>query len=151
MKSIFNQSEQQEIVSRIYKLSENSSPHWGKMTAGQMCLHCATVLDVHAGVIKEDKPPFFVKLLRPMMRKVIFGDKAYPKNSPTSSQFKMLEETDFHSGKQKLLDSLDYFTNPENKEKIIEHPSRVFGKLTEEEKGWAQYKHINHHLKQFGV
>ena len=151
MKSVFQPADKNNLIQRINKLSEESTPSWGKLSVGQMCEHCARVLEINAGLVEEKKPGFLVKLFAPMVRKMILGEKPYPKNSPTAPQLKVRKPVDFETGKERLLTNLNYFTNPENKEQIVNHPSKLYGKLTEAEKGWSQYKHINYHLNQFGV
>jgi len=151
MNSIFNTTEIQALQERISQLTPDSNAQWGKMDAAQMCAHCSSVLDVNAGVIEEKKPSIMVKLMKPMIRKVVFGEKPYPKNSPTSPQFKVTDQKDFETEKANLLDRLHYFTASENRDRVVNHPSKVFGKLSEQQKGWSQYKHLHHHLEQFGV
>ena len=40
MKSVFEQSTRDELVTRIHSVSENSTAQWGKMNVFQMLRHC---------------------------------------------------------------------------------------------------------------
>jgi len=151
MKSIFNSSEQSELKERLSLLNANAQSEWGKMNVAQMCRHCALALDMNAGKIEEEKPNLMAKLLKPMIKKVVFGEKPYRKNSPTSPQFVVKDELDFNKEYENLVATFDYYTNAQNKEAIVAQPSKLFGQLSESEKGWAMYKHLDHHLQQFGV
>lgn len=151
MKSIFNHSEQEELKSRLDLLKSDADKEWGKMTAAQMCAHCSSVLDVNAGREEEAKPSFMIKLMKPMIKKIVFGEKPYKKNNPTSPQFVIKDSKDFETEKNKLVQCFEFYTNPANKENIVSHPSKLFGQVSEAEKGWAMYKHLDHHLQQFGV
>ena len=151
MKSVFNQEHVSDLKNRIEQLTAKTEPDWGKMSVGQMCEHCARALDVNAGIVEEEKPNLLIKLFSPLLKMFVLNDKPYRKNSPTTPQFKVQQPINFGTGKQRLLESLTYFSKPENKEKIVNTKSKVFGQLTEDEKGWAQYKHIDYHLTQFGV
>ena len=59
-------------------------------------------------------------------------------------------ETHFDKEKERLLKALDLFHSMDKEiAQSLKHP--LFGKMTLEEKGWAMYKHLDHHLEQFGV
>ena len=72
------------------------------------------------------------------------------KNSRTAPAFLIANERDFEIEKKRLIDHLtktqelgeDYFDNKE---------SHSFGPLTKTEWNNLFYKHLNHHLEQFGV
>lgn len=150
MKSIFDEETYKESLARINKLTADTQPQWGKMNAAQMLSHCCEIQDVAIG--KDLKgTPFLVKLFKNIVRKSVVGPKPYKKNSPTHPQYKMDGSLcDFDTEKNRLSAAMDKFYNedPEILAQII-HP--LFGKMTREEKGWAIYKHLNHHLDQFGV
>ena len=151
MKNLFETSIQEEVVSRLQKLDEFAQPQWGKMTIGQMCVHCAAVLNTYGLKTPMTRPNFLVRLLTPWVRNTVLGKKAYQKNAATLPQWKQKEHTDFNEGMSRLNEALDHFTDPDRRTTILawEHP--LFGRLTEEESGWAMYKHLDHHLRQFGV
>lgn len=150
MKSIFDEETYNESLARIDNLTTDTQPQWGKMSAAQMLAHCSEIQDVANG--KELKgTPFMVKLFKGMVRKMVVGEKPYKKNSPTHPQYRMADsQHDFDTEKKRLLSALDKFYNedPEILAQII-HP--LFGKMTKDEKGWSIYKHLDHHLGQFGV
>ena len=150
MKSIFDEDIYNECLARIDKLTVDTQPQWGKMSAAQMLAHCSEIQDVSNG--KELKgTPFLVKLFKNMVRKMVVGPKPYKKNSPTHPQYRMEgSQCDFDIEKNRLLTEMDKFYNedPEILAQII-HP--LFGKMTRDEKGWTIYKHLDHHLGQFGV
>jgi hypothetical protein len=148
-KSLFSTEVYQNCLNRIEQLSDRSNPRWGKMTAAQMFSHCAEILEVANG--KELKnTPFIAKLFKGMIRKMVVGDKPYPKNTRTHPQYLQTEDRDFEAEKKRLLEALDNFVNMDKEQaQQIVHP--LFGKTTIEEKGWSMYKHLNHHLNQFGV
>ncbi len=138
-------------MERINKLDESTSAHWGKMTVGQMCAHCASVLDTYGLESTMARPNFFIRLLTPWVRKTVLGKEPYRKNVATLPQWKQTAPIVFDEGKDQLLKALNYFTNPDRRAEILGWDHPLFGKLTEEESGWAMYKHLDHHLQQFGV
>ncbi len=139
----------QDCLNRIEKLISESRPQWGSMSAAQMLAHCAEIQEVSNG--KELKnTPFIAKLFKGMIRNMVVNEQPYPKSTRTHPQYKQTTDKDFETEKKRLLDSLDKFVNMDEEEaKQIKHP--LFGKMTPEEKGWSTYKHLDHHLSQFGV
>ena len=118
------------------------------MTAAQMLAHCSEIQEVTNG--KELKnTPFIVKLFRGMIRNMVLSEKPYPKSSKTHPQYKQTTDRAFDAEKNRLLAALAQFADGREKTESIEHA--LFGKMTTDEKGWSMYKHLDHHLTQFGV
>lgn len=148
MKSLFNEDAFAEIEQRLEKLSANTSPQWGKMNAGQMTSHCQKPLIILLGRDTFGlKPNFFIKLLfKPMM----YNDTPWKKNMPTMKFFKVENECDFDKEIRELKSLLNEVSDHRaGNEKWPKHP--VFGEMTDEQWGKMQYKHLDHHLRQFGV
>lgn len=145
--SLYSPGTYQESLDRIEKLTADSQPQWGKMSVAQMLSHCAEIQEVTNG--KELKNiPFVARLFKGMIRKMVVGDKPFPKSSRTHPQYVETSDRDFEAEKRRLLGALEVFVNREERE-MPPHP--LFGKMSTEEKGWAMYKHLDHHLSQFGV
>ena len=147
MKSLFDQSTYNEVRSRLDALTQNSERAWGKMTPGQMLAHCQAPLNIV--LEKEDygfKPNWLVNLL---FKKSMYNDKPWRKNLPTAKPLKQTEPRDFTKEKAKLEALLDEFEEQRNRTEWPPHPS--FGKFTKQQIGQMQYKHLDHHLTQFGV
>jgi len=145
-KSLYDQQVYQEVLDRIDKLAPETAPQWGKMNSGQMLAHNAEVIEVSNGKPLENTP-FLTKLLKGYIKKMVVGPKPYPKNSRTHPQYVQTGSKDFQREKSRLLDALEKLKQTENQP--VKHT--LFGTMTKEEKGWAMYKHLVHHLEQFGV
>lgn len=147
MKSIFDDTAYQEILSRVVSLSENSERQWGKMTVGQMVWHCQIPLKI---AIENKKPKKRGSLLAKIFfKKAMYNDKPWRKNLPTASKLKAKETKDFKEEVgplQQLIHQVHLL-----KERKVWNPHPVFGEYTHEQWGQMQYKHLDHHLKQFGV
>lgn len=131
---------------RIEQLQADTTPQWGRMNAAQMLAHCAEVMEVYNG-----KPmghtPWIARLLKGMIKKMILSDKPYPRSSRTHPQFVTADDRDFDAEKARMLAALEAFQAAGRKPSM--HP--LFGQVTPEEKSWAMYKHLDHHLTQFGA
>lgn len=147
MKSIFKEDTFQEINKRLNQLEENTPRQWGKMTVAQMLHHCQAPFNVQ--MQKKDyglKPNWLVKTF---FKKSMYNDKLWSKGLPTPSAFKEKENCDFNNEKKVLQQLIDELYQQKNKQQWDNHP--VFGYFTNEQWGKMQYKHLDHHLRQFGL
>jgi hypothetical protein len=84
----------------------------------------------------------------PLFKSKLWDDQPYKQNLPTSPSFITYgSEKDFEKEKQGLLIMVNRFTEAN----ILSDRHPVFGKLTKENWSKATWKHIDHHLQQFGV
>ena len=147
MNSYFDDGVYDELVNRLNKLNENSKANWGKMTVSQMLYHCQMPLNIILG--KEDyglKPSWFFKLF---FKKSFYSDKPWSKNLPTAPGFKITDDKDFEEEKNGLSKLMEELNSQRNKSEWRDHPS--LGKFTKTQWGKTQYKHLDHHFRQFGV
>jgi len=117
------------------------------MTVGQMLFHCQGPLNIM--LQKKDyglKPNWLIKVF---VKKSLYSDKIYRRNLPTIPAFKIEEDKDFAKEKEALLSLVKELYA--NKDKATWEPHPVFGHFTNEQWAKTQYKHLNHHLTQFGV
>ena len=139
----------QECLNRIEKITPETRPQWGSMTAAQMYAHCAEIQEVMNG--KELRnTPFIARLFKSMIRNMVVNEKPYPKNSRTHPQYRQTVDREFDAERKRLLLALDRFVH-EDKKQAEERVHPLFGTMNSEEKGWSAYKHLDHHLTQFGV
>lgn len=150
MKNIFDKKVVTEIENRINQLQPETVAKWGKMNVSQMLAHCNITYEM----VYEDKhpKPKAIKkwLLKTFVKKVVVSDKPYPKNGRTAPVFIITTNKNFTLEKDRLLAHVQktaalgatFFDGKE---------SDSFGQLTEKEWNTMFYKHLEHHLTQFGV
>ncbi len=146
MKSLFNSSAHQSILQRIGKLNHDTKALWGKMHVAQMLAHAAITIEAALGERKIPGKGNF--LLRIFFKSVLCCDKPYNKNSPTNRHFIISEKKDFNTEMKKLVGIIDKACKRGENGNWTIHPT--FGELTNEQWGQSFYKHLDHHLKQFG-
>lgn len=135
-----------QVLERIGSLTPETAAEWGKMNVGQMLAHCAEVTEVTNG--KELKgTPWFFRLIGPLIKRMITREGPYPHGSPTHQQYVMTGAKDFEQERARLLAALRALRSAGPRD--MRHP--IFGQMTAEEVGWAAYRHLDHHLQQFGV
>ena len=79
----------------------------------------------------------------------MYNEKLWKKNMPTTRQFKVEDEMDFAKEKKALLGLINDFYATRDLKERKSHPA--FGHFTYEQWGQMQYKHLDHHLRQFGA
>ena len=147
MKSLFEQEGHAEIVDRLHKLHENSKPLWGKMNVAQMVWHCQGPFNIM--LQKKDygmKPSWLAKVF---FKKSLYNDKPWRKGLPTAKFLKTDEEKNFEIEKKKLKALIDETYSHKDQTEWEPHPA--FGYFTAQQWGQLQYKHLDHHFRQFGV
>ncbi|WP_298239198.1 DUF1569 domain-containing protein [uncultured Algibacter sp.] len=147
MKSLFNTEVHQEIIKRIETLNEETKPNWGKMSVGQMVWHCQGPLNI---ILKKNdygmKPSWFAKVF---FKKSLYNDKPWSKGLPTAKFLKTKELKSLVEEKATLVSLLNELHTHKDKKEWDPHPA--FGEFTAAQWGQMQYKHLDHHLRQFGV
>jgi len=149
MKSLFTDEAINEIKSRIDNLSNESPAQWGDMDVSQMLAHCQFPLQVAVGKLSLEKPNTFKRLLFSMFKSSLYNDKPWKQGLPTTKAFMITDEKDFNLEKNQLLLEIQEFHNKKTQLEWPPHP--MFGNFTQEQWGQMQYKHLDHHLKQFGA
>lgn len=144
MKSIQDNETVVEVVNRINCLKGTEQRLWGTMTVSQMLVHCRKQLELGTGEI-PGKPMFPKPIL--WLVKQLFGFRIpWSKNLPTAPEMVASKEADFEIERKNLLRSIETFRKSEN---FGVHP--IFGEMDKSEWGKIAYKHLDHHLRQFGV
>jgi hypothetical protein len=149
MESLFTPEGNQNIIDRINKLQPTSLSQWGKMTVDQMMSHCIGPLDVVFGNLHLKMNPIMAFLGRTIIRKKVIGDKPFKKDSPTAPAFIRTGSYDFETTRGELIEKVKKFREGPQVIKTNKHP--FFGPMTNEEWDNIQWKHLDHHLRQFGV
>ncbi|MFY0672336.1 MAG: DUF1569 domain-containing protein [Bacteroidia bacterium] len=150
MKDLFSIEVTAETIHRIEQLKSNSQPLWGKMNAAQMLAHCCVSFEMvytnkfpKPGAIKK----FFLRLI---VKNSVTNEQPYPKSSRTAPEFLVAEKQDFNRQQERLIAFIKKVQNEGRKaHEGKEYPN--FGKLSANEWNNLYYKHLDHHLTQFGV
>jgi Protein of unknown function (DUF1569) len=148
MQSLFDPAGRQAVLRRLDQLQSEAGRQWGKMNAAQMLAHCSIAMEMATGETPR-KQKLIGKLLGPFVRSSLLGEKPFGKNSPTDPAFIVTEEKDFEAEKQRLARLVNTFCDS-GPEKASAHTHSFLGRLRGEQWGVMMYKHLDHHLRQFG-
>ncbi|MEO6682193.1 MAG: DUF1569 domain-containing protein [Ginsengibacter sp.] len=151
MKNLFTSKEAHEVIDRINQLDPDKVPQWGKMNADQMLAHCNVAYSFVFEPEKYKRPgPVKKFLLKTFVKKFVVGEQPYKRNSRTSPDFLIINKRNFEEEKHKLVSNIkkvqllgeNHFEGKDN---------MSFGSMTSKEWNILFYKHLDHHLQQFGV
>jgi transposase InsO family protein len=148
MKNLFEPSTMNEIQDRLAKLRPDSPRQWGSMGVAQALAHCSLGLQLPSG---ELRPPSKVlgrvvgRIIKPL---VLGNDKPMRRGAPT--MIAVEDNRDFNAERERLRELIDRFAaaGPAG---CTKHPHSFFGPLTPDEWAILMYKHLDHHLRQFGA
>jgi len=150
MKNLFEVSAAKEVKERIGRLGPNSVRQWGKMTAAQAMAHCSTAMEWAVGD-SNPKRMFLGRILGPIAKSFALKDeKPMARNAPTAKSLVVSDERDLEKESTRLCVLVDRFASG-GPQRCTKHPHTFFGRLTPEEWATLMYKHLDHHLRQFGV
>jgi hypothetical protein len=150
MKNLFEAARVQEVKERIALLRPDSERLWGKMSAAQMLAHCSLAMEWAVG---DTIPPRMLlgRIIGRMVKPMVFRDDApMRQNSPTAKDLIVQDGRDLGRERERLSGLIDRFAaaGPNG---CTTHPHSFFGRLTPDEWAILTYKHLDHHLRQFGA
>lgn len=148
--NIFTNTVSDAVIQRINQLSTSTQPNWGKMSVDQMLAHCNVTYEMIYDDI-HPKPNVFMKfILKMLVKNMVVNEAPYKKNNQTAPQFIIKEAKNFEIEKKRLI---DYITKTQQlgESHFDSKESHSFGALNKIEWNNMFFKHLNHHLTQFGV
>lgn len=150
MKTIFDRTTTEQLITRAKNINNNSKPQWGKMNAYQMLVHCNKNMELLQS--KRTYPRLFMGRIfgKLALKSTLKNDKPMSKNSPTHPDLVIKKQGNVEDIRAQFINNLtDYLNRKPSDYKHFIHP--FFGKMTIEQVGQWEYKHIDHHLRQFGA
>jgi hypothetical protein len=146
LKNLFDPTVKEEIIGRINTLKPATQRKWGKMDVAQMLAHLQAPLGVPLGK-HELKGNAFFRLFASLIKKQLYNDKPFRRNLPTDKTFRISDQREFEKERQQLIELINCFTE----ENITNDVHPLFGKMTLQQWSNSNWKHVDHHLQQFGV
>jgi len=149
--NIFTKEVSDGIIERINTLTPETQRQWGKMDVAKMLAHCCVSYEMIYEPDKHPKPNAIMGLiLRYFVKGVVTGDKPLKHNSPTAPQFIMKSDKDFDAERERLIAFINR-TSELGESHFDGRDYASFGVLTKQQYSNMMYKHLDHHLQQFGA
>jgi len=150
MESIFQKETAQKYIDRIHLLTPQTQPQLGKMNVAQMLAHCQTPIKIASGELVPKINPIIKFLFGKNARKQLLNDPEFKKNLPTFSEAKIVDQRVFENERTKLVNMISEFQQ-KGPAGLTKEAHPFFGELKVNEWDSMQVKHLDHHLRQFGV
>jgi len=142
MKSLEQEATRQELLARIDSITDDAKPRWGKFTARAMLDHIARASEMAAAelAVAPKKLPLRYFPLKQLVLYVL----PFPKGAPTAPELLTDSPRPLDDSKSALRRLITDF-NP----KATDHPA--FGTMSPHAWSVLVYRHVDHHLRQFGA
>ncbi len=147
--SLFDPAGLASMLARIDSLRPDSPRAFGKMSIAQMCAHCQCPLRVALGELRLKRSLLGILFGR-LAKRMLLSPKPWKPGSPTAPEFRITGERDFVKERQALRDIVQRFGQG-GPAALMKTPHPFFGPLTVDEWQRLQWKHLDHHLRQFGA
>jgi Protein of unknown function (DUF1569) len=147
MASVWTDADRAALVRRMWTLTPSHTANWGKFTVGGMLAHVNDSTRMATGELPvTGKAPSFLRW--PPVRYLFIYALPMPKSAPTAPE--LLARTsaaDLAQEQQMFQTLLDALAR--RAELAPAHPA--FGPMSRDDWGALIHKHVDHHLRQFGV
>jgi transposase InsO family protein len=121
------------------------------MTAPQMLAHCSMSMQWAVGETVPEKAALPARLMGRLVKPMVLrNDDPLRKNSPTAKALVVADERDLDRERNQLSGLIDKFAAG-GAAGCTRNPHSFFGRMTPDEWAILMYKHLDHHLRQFGV
>jgi hypothetical protein len=150
MKNLYDAANAEELKTRVARLRPDNERLWGKMNPAQALTHCSKGLEWAVG---DTIPPrmFLGRIIGRIVKSMVVGnDEPMRRNSPTAKDLVVQDERDLRTERERLSGLIDRFATA-GPSGCTTHPHSFFGRLTPQEWATLMYKHLDHHLRQFGA
>ena len=147
-KTLFDSSVRNDMHDRLKRLSATQSPLWGRFEAPRMVCHVRTGLELTlAAAAPRSATGLMARFpVNWMMIYMMPWPKAKAESPP---ELLVTEPGDWQQDVAQLHERIDQF---ERRSANDAWPESVgFGQISGHAHGVLQYRHLDHHLRQFGV
>jgi Protein of unknown function (DUF1569) len=150
MKTLLDPAIVQQVKARFEKLKPDSPRQWGKMNPAQAMAHCSLGIEMALGNLRPPRK-LIGRFIGPIIKPLVFrDDEPMRRNSPTVEGLVVQDERDIKAERIRLCELVDRFV-ADGPTACTTHPHAFFGRLTPEQWSILMYKHLDHHLRQFGA
>lgn len=140
----------QLLLDRINLLAPESQRRWGTLGVGAMLAHLADGFRIAMGEMPEPTRSRRTPLrLAPVRWLVLRLPAPLPRNAPSDPAFFVTSAGEFEHDRQDLLETIDRFVAAPAERRWPSHP--LFGRMNKGEWDLLAWRHVDHHLQQFGV
>ena len=150
MKTLRDDKRRKDLIERLSALTPDARPLWGKLNVDQMLSHLVQSGEMPFVASVPDSSNWMSRnLLKPLVVYVL----PVPKNVKTSAELDQWRDgrrpRGFEIDRANVVDSINKLGTIAEDHSCVDHP--FFGKMSARQWAMMAHKHIDHHLRQFGV
>jgi hypothetical protein len=148
MPSLWNNDERAAIVARIERLTPQHQRSWGKMDTSQLLPHLGDALRMALGDIPTKQQGGMMSLAP--IRYLVLHKLPWPKGKAQAPpEGFTTAPRSWEEDRAALLELIERFVAARGKP-LAPH-SAIFGRMSASDWDALMYRHLDHHLTQFGV
>lgn len=147
MKTIWRDEDRRELSDRVGRMTSERRAEWGTFTAPKMICHLADSLKMAMGDLAVASKHLPIRY--PPLKQLIIYAAPFPKSSPTAPELLARQPREWASDVDDLQALLARAGSARTTDTWPDHPA--FGKLSTRAWGVLIFRHMDHHLKQFGA
>ena len=146
-KSLSDARSRQELLDRLDRLAPGATPLWGRMTAPQMLAHLSDWMLMAEGALETAPKKRFLRF--PLVKQLVIYWLPWPKGVPTAPELLGRTPLEWAVERASVREHVRSFADLDSRAPRPVHPA--FGKITPRAWGVLGYRHMDHHLRQFGI
>jgi len=146
-RSLWSESDRQQLLARLDRLRPDTRPLWGSMNAMQMITHLTDWMRMATGELES--VPLQRVMRYPVIKQLIIYWMPWPKGVPTAPELLARNATGWEEERADFSRRLSAFGELKSTARWPVHPA--FGNISTNGWGVLGYRHTDHHLRQFGV
>jgi hypothetical protein len=147
VKSLSDARARVELLERLERLTPDATPRWGRMTAPQMVAHLADWMLMASGELKTAARSGVLRY--PPFKQLAIYWLPFPRNVQTSPELLARKPSEWWAEQASVRERVQSFERLYAESPWPEHP--VFGRMTPRAWSVFAYRHMDHHLRQFGI
>ena len=147
MLTMHDEPTRRAVHARASRITPDTKPLWGKMNAPQMVVHITDALHMATGALPVRSKKMIVRFA-PLKQLLIYV-LPMPKGLPTARELQDRVPLSWSGELRDFSKSLDAFAAHDAVGTWPDHP--IFGKMSRRDWGVLAYRHVDHHLRQFGA
>lgn len=149
MKTLRDEKCRAELVGRLNRLTTDSKPVWGRMSVDQMLSHLVQAAELPFEESKVNHSNIFSRMAKPLLLYVLPMPKEIKTSAEMDQQQNGRKPAGFVEDRARVIEEIDRLGTLPIDHECFHHP--FFGKMSAKEWAVIGHKHIDHHLRQFGV
>jgi Protein of unknown function (DUF1569) len=145
-RTLWNETDRRAVLIRFERITPDAAPRWGRMDASHMVVHVTDALRMATGALQcaALRGP----LMLPIVKQFVMFYLPWPRGVRTAPELLSRRPEQWTDEVATLRAAIEEFATRSQAGTWPSHP--VFGHLSGVEWGRLMYRHLDHHLTQFG-